>query len=84
MMNMKARDKSPALDAFFLQVTGKSRPDTVRDGLCMTCDGEYVTMDLKDQLSRDEYLISGMCQDCQDSVFTDEDEHPEGDTKGKA
>lgn len=36
-------------------------------GLCPTCSepvGEF-----KDELSRREYDISGMCQKCQDSVF---------------
>jgi len=34
---------------------------------CPTCQQGY--QGFKDKSSEDEYKISGMCQDCQDSVF---------------
>jgi hypothetical protein len=34
---------------------------------CTTCGGDCV--DFKDALSEKEFQISGMCQNCQDSVF---------------
>jgi hypothetical protein len=38
----------------------------------MTCEGQASFF--RDAVSEDEYRISGMCQDCQDSVFgTEED-----------
>jgi len=36
-------------------------------GKCPTCRGEIG--EFKDELSRREFSISGMCQACQDSVF---------------
>lgn len=36
-------------------------------GRCPTCSGEITPF--KDALSVKEFGISGMCQDCQDSVF---------------
>jgi len=36
-------------------------------GLCATCDGEVGPF--KDDLSRKQYRISGMCQPCQDMLF---------------
>lgn len=49
----------------------------LRDGKCPTC-GDEVTA-LRDKLSAVEYSISGMCQECQDSVFCeDEDDDADG------
>lgn len=39
----------------------------IKDGVCPTC-GKTITR-FKDTLSEREYQISGMCQECQDSVF---------------
>ena len=49
----------------------------IRQGLCMTCD-RTTTATFRDEVSRDEYRISGMCQSCQDEVFGGEEE-PESD-----
>jgi hypothetical protein len=38
--------------------------------ICVDC-GEKVT-GFKDELSQQEYLISGLCQKCQDSIFSDD------------
>lgn len=39
----------------------------VEEGKCPTCSGPIGTF--RDELSRKEYSISGMCQKCQDSIF---------------
>ena len=44
--------------------------DRVAKGLCPTC-GEKVGS-FKDGLSQKEYEISGMCQQCQDETFGEE------------
>lgn len=50
--------------------------ESVSSGLCTTCDvgglpDEYSEGGYwKDALSAKEYLISGMCQCCQDAYFT--------------
>lgn len=41
---------------------------------CPCCGSTAVyTTDFKDDLSRREYMISGLCQPCQDSVFEEEE-----------
>ena len=39
-----------------------------KQGLCATCGGEV--NGFRDALSKKEYGISGMCQVCQDEIFT--------------
>ena len=36
---------------------------------CVTCAKQIRDEDFRNQMSEDEYSISGMCQDCQDSIF---------------
>lgn len=65
---MKATDKHPTIDSFLSNLMGgKDRHAIVANGECMTCDNTGVKF--RDEPSRDEYLISGMCQPCQDDVF---------------
>jgi hypothetical protein len=59
--------KKPQIDLMLSRLTGKSREIQIASGLCMTCDGE--AKEFKDDLSRNEYAISGMCQHCQDAIF---------------
>ena len=46
---------------------GRDRVATIAADLCMTCGGAAKVF--RDELSRREYTISGMCQACQDSIF---------------
>lgn len=41
---------------------------------CKIC-GKWIhpARDFKDCLSKEEFLISGMCQECQDEIFKEED-----------
>ena len=64
---MEATIKNPSIDKVLTQMMGKNRLDTVRENLCTTCDGYAI--EFKDEISKKEYTISGMCQDCQDRVF---------------
>jgi hypothetical protein len=65
---MKATDKHPTIDSFLSNLMGgKDRHAVVANGECMTCANTEVKF--RDEPSRDEYLISGMCQPCQDDVF---------------
>lgn len=41
---------------------------------CRTCNTPVVRDGLRDEISKMEYDISGMCQACQDSVFCGEDD----------
>lgn len=57
------------------ELAGKDRIATIKAGGCMTCskydDGqERLSREyFRDLRSVKEYGISGMCQECQDSVF---------------
>mgnify|MGYP003661838729 FL=1 len=50
--------------------------DRILNGLCVTCDEEISLQALTQMnvISRKEYGISGMCQVCQDSVFSEPEE----------
>jgi hypothetical protein len=41
----------------------------VEENRCPHCVKPIVASDFKDALSRQEYTISGLCQECQDKVF---------------
>ena len=41
----------------------------VREMLCPCCKKPINMSQFKDRLSRREYEISGMCQECQDRIF---------------
>ena len=43
--------------------------DRIMQSLCVSCDTEIRHHDFRDDISKKEYGISGMCQGCQDSVF---------------
>mgnify|MGYP007044129294 CR=1 FL=1 len=68
--------KSPALETMLNKFTsttfGRERTDSISKDVCVTCGKEATNF--KDQLSRKEYTISGMCQTCQDSVFGEDDD----------
>jgi len=43
--------------------------DRVKRGVCATCEKEIKEEDFRDELSKKEYSISGLCQGCQDEVL---------------
>lgn len=59
--------KNPEIDNFLTSITGISRQDAAEKKVCTTCRKSITSF--KDELSKKEYQISGMCQQCQDSVF---------------
>jgi len=59
--------KTPVIETFIERLTNKNRIDTITNHECMTC--ETPNVNFRNELSRKEYGISGMCQDCQDKVF---------------
>ena len=65
--NLQATPKAPFLDALLDSLTGVSRVAAVAEGFCVMCSGD--AEDFRDSLSKKEYTISGMCQECQDSIF---------------
>jgi len=79
---MKATDKAPAIDGLLSSLMGSHRVECIERGWCMTCDAEgipcpdefYPDGYWRDALSLREYRISGMCQGCQDEVFSEDSE----------
>ena len=63
----EATYKDQSIDAFLSSMTGRNRVATIASNTCMTCGGAADTF--KDEVSKREYAISGMCQSCQNSVF---------------
>ena len=61
--------KSPEKEEFLEQAFG--RTSALQSSICVRppigCGGPAT--EFKDDLSREEYAISGLCQACQDSVF---------------
>lgn len=59
----------------FLQARTKTIRDSIKDafgkteGKCLCGSTKTKSSDFKNELSRKEYLISGLCQSCQDGVF---------------
>jgi hypothetical protein len=45
--------------------------EAVKLGLCPFCGCPITTEDFKDELSKEEFKISGLCQKCQDDMFGD-------------
>lgn len=41
----------------------------VENDQCATCGKEILESDFKDDLSKKEYTVSGMCQTCQDDIW---------------
>ena len=69
---MEASKKNPVIESLLTSITGVSRVGAVHEASCVTCGGEARIF--RDDLSRKEYTISAMCQDCQDKVFGCEEE----------
>lgn len=59
--------KSPGIESFLDNLLGVSRRGEILADKCVGCResaGEF-----RDDLSRREYSISGLCQSCQDKIF---------------
>ena len=67
MTETKSPGMVTALDEITELFFGRTRSTAIKIGHCVTC-GKEVT-GFKDELSRKEYRISGMCQNCQDGTF---------------
>jgi hypothetical protein len=67
----KATDKNFEIEAFLSDLTGEHRPTTIAGDKCVMCQRDAV--DFRDELSRKEYTISGMCQICQDDFFGEDE-----------
>jgi len=63
--------KNPAIDNLLTSITKISRKDAMQKSICTWC--KKPVQGFRDQLSKQEYRISGMCQSCQDDTFGGEE-----------
>lgn len=64
--------KAPEVDSLITSLTGISRIEAATKGICTWCKKKLTPF--RDELSRKEYKISGMCQACQDVTFEEPEE----------
>lgn len=64
---MTPTKKHPDIDNLLTSLTGKDRQSTIIENKCVFCKNP--NFDFRDDISRREYQISGMCVTCQDKVF---------------
>lgn len=69
---MKSERMNAELENISLDLFGRSRTLAMAGRGCVTC-GKSAD-NFRDEISRREYKISGMCQACQDLVFTESEE----------
>lgn len=67
----KSKGVEEALDRVSEDMFGRRRTMAIRNDICVMC-GAVTTM-FRDEKSRKEYAISGMCQKCQDEMFGGEE-----------
>lgn len=68
--------KHPSIDALLTDLSGKDRPSTIANRGCVFCDKP--NLEFKTKLDAQEYVISGICQTCQDDAFAPDDEDESG------
>jgi hypothetical protein len=63
--------RSPALEEFLDGVAesffGRDRKESFENNKCISCGGPAI--EFRDELSKKEFKISGLCMKCQDEVF---------------
>lgn len=69
-MKYTATQKSPEIENLLTSFMGRSRKECIEaeQPICIICD-QPVT-GFKDDMSLKEYRITGMCQECQDQIFS--------------
>jgi len=63
--------KNPKIEELIGNIFGVNRKGAIQEGKCVPpligCGGP--AMEFRDEKSRREYHISGLCQKCQDEIF---------------
>lgn len=65
----KSKEVKKFLDNFTEKSFGKSKTKCEEQKICVFCHNVINMEDFRDDLSRKEYSISGLCQKCQDDMF---------------
>ena len=65
----RSKEIQSFLDTFTKKAFGRSQTEAKEKEVCVFCHKSINLEDFKDDLSRKEYEISGICQKCQDDTF---------------
>lgn len=65
----RTKELQSFLDNFAKKSFGRSQTEAKEKGVCVTCGNKIKMEDFKDELSKKEYNISGLCMKCQDDTF---------------
>jgi hypothetical protein len=60
-------EKSEEMEAAIKRMFGVDRRASILSKTCASCGGDAINF--RDGLSRREFAISGLCQECQDKIF---------------
>ncbi len=61
--------KAPEIDQVIKDILGINRVESIKSDKCVFGDPPHDAKEFRNEISRKEYTISGMCQKCQDSIF---------------
>lgn len=64
--------KHPGIRDFQSAIMDKNVTASIQQDRCVSCGGPAT--EFTDELSKREFSISGLCQSCQDAVFTMDEE----------
>jgi hypothetical protein len=65
----RSKEMQKFTDNFAKKAFGKSQTECSEQKICVYCHKKVENEDFRDDISRKEYGISGLCQKCQDDTF---------------
>jgi hypothetical protein len=68
-MSLEPTKKSKEIDETIKNLFGFDRVQSITKRVCVFCGVSVDENSFKDELSKKEFTISGICQSCQDKVF---------------
>lgn len=68
-MEIMSSEKSNEIEELLYRTFNVNRRKTIENGDCVFCDHKIEENEFRDEISKKEYSISGMCQKCQDDFF---------------
>ncbi len=69
VMSLEPTKKSPQIETLITHMFGIDRVAQIKNRVCVFCGVSVNEDSFKDELSKKEYTISGICQSCQDKTF---------------
>ncbi len=64
---MNPSEKDPSLDKALTSIFGVDRRTSITRNICVACG--QPALKFSDEISRKEFSISGLCDDCQKEIF---------------